>query len=112
MTDTVTANGASLKTTALDGQVVSFAGSFVNNGFAGTYSVSSGCDDGDRGSVIVINIYVAGADAWDGTFISSARTTFFVGGDFAQGTTASSDRRQMAEVRVTASIQECAIYVI
>jgi hypothetical protein len=73
----VTANGACLNTTALDGQVVTFTGSFVNNGFTGTYSVRGGCDDGDQGSVTGINIYIADADAWGGTFTSSAQTTFF-----------------------------------
>jgi len=93
LTGTWTANSSasSLTSTAVDGQVVTFTGDFTNGGFTGTYSVNGGCDDGDQGSVTGININLFDADAWDGTFTSSAQKTFNVSGAFAQSTSANSD---------------------
>ena len=91
LTATVTAAPTALTFTPLNGQVVSFTGSFSGSAFTGTYSISGGCAAGDRGSVTGVAISIADADSWGGTFTSSAQKTFNVAGDFHQGTTASSE---------------------
>ena len=88
---TMTDGNTSLTAATLDGQTVTLTGNFANNAFAGTYSISGGCDAGDQGSLTGINIYIGDADSWDGTFTSSAQKAFNVSGDFAQNTSASSD---------------------
>jgi hypothetical protein len=87
---TVTADGISMTSIALDGQVVTFTGNFTNPGFTGTYSIDGGCDAGDQGTFTGVNVYVGDADAWDGLFTSSTQKAFTVSGDFAQSTTPSS----------------------
>ncbi len=89
LTGTVTADSTSLTSTAVNGQVVTFTGQLTNSTFTGTYSVNGGCAAGDKGSVTGFAVYIADADSWDGTFISSAQTKFNVTGNFAQSTTAS-----------------------
>ena len=85
-TGAVTADSATLTSTVIDGQVVTFTGNFTNTTFTGTYSINGGCDDGDQGSVTGNTISFADGDAWSGTFTSSTQTKFSVGGDFDQST--------------------------
>ena len=88
---TVSDGSTSLTSTSLNGQVVTFTGNFLDNAFAGTYSVNGGCDNGDKGSVTGIAISLADADGWSGNFTSSAQTTFNGKGNFAQSASASSE---------------------
>ena len=90
LTGSVTADSTSLTSTALNGQVVTFTGHFTDSTFTGTYSVNGGCAAGDQGSVTGVAIYIADADSWGGTFTSSAKTMFTVGGNFVQSASASS----------------------
>jgi len=89
LTGTVTNEVTTLTSAAVNGQIVTFTGNFSNNAFTGTYSVNGGCDAGDQGSVTGVSISLAAADSWGGSFTSSTQNTFIVGGDFAQGTSAS-----------------------
>jgi hypothetical protein len=89
LTGTVTAGSTSLTSTALNGQVVTFTGKFTNFTFTGTYNINGGCDAGDQGSVTGAIVTLADADAWSGTFTSSAQKAFNASGNFAQSTTAS-----------------------
>lgn len=93
-TDAATTSLSSTLTSAsLNGQVITFTGNFnyLKKTFTGTYSVSGGCDNGDKGSVSGILISLANADGWSGTFTSSAQTTFNATGNFAQNSNASSE---------------------
>jgi hypothetical protein len=86
----MTSGSASLTSTALNGQIVTFTGNFTDTTFTGTYSMSGGCAAGDQGSVT--GIYVPSiAVGWSGTFTNSAQQTFQATADFIQATTASSD---------------------
>ncbi len=89
LTGDVTNSNTTLTSAALNGQVVTLTGNFTYTTFTGTYSVSGGCDAGDQGSVTGVNISLADADGWSGTFTSSAQKTFNVTGNFAQGASAS-----------------------
>ena len=86
---TVTNDVTTLTSAALNGQVVTLTGNFTNNSFTGTYSVTGGCDAGDQGNITGASVSIADADAWEGTFTSSAQKTFSVTGNFAQGTSPS-----------------------
>ena len=90
LTGTVTAGSTSLMSTAIDGQVVTFTGSFIGNAFSGTYRIDGGCAAGEQGRVTGRNIpYIANQQS--GTFTSYARTTFSVAGDIAQSASPSPD---------------------
>jgi hypothetical protein len=90
LTGTVTTGATSLTSTTLNGQVVTFTGTFSDAGFTGTYSVSGGCDAGDQGTLSGIRITLSDADAWSGTF-TSAQQKFNASGSFAQANSPSSD---------------------
>ena len=89
LTGTVTNGMTTLTSAPLNGQVVTFTGSLTTSNFTGTYSVTGGCDSGDREALPACSFSVADADAWSGAFTSSAQKTFIVTGTFAQGTSAS-----------------------
>ena len=90
LTGTVTADGTSLTSTALGGQVVTFTGNFTSTTFTGTYSINGGCAGGDQGSVTGANFsYIATGNSWSGTLTSSTQNSFTVSGEFAQSTDSS-----------------------
>ena len=97
LTGTVTADGISMTSTAVDGQVVTLAGNYINAtstatySINGTYSISGGCDVGDQGTFTGVNVDVSPAVSWGGLFTSSTLGKFNVSGDFGQNTTSSSD---------------------
>ena len=89
LTATGTAARTSLTSRALNGQVVTFTGSFTPLAFTGTYAITGGCADGDHGNITGVAISIADADAWGAAFTNSAQKTFKVTGDFHQSTTTS-----------------------
>jgi len=92
LTGTVAADTTSLTSTAIEGQVVTFTGTFASNAgnatfniatFIGTYSITGGCASGDHGTITGLSIpYIA--NLLSGTFTNSAQQTFSVTGDIAQ----------------------------
>jgi hypothetical protein len=89
LTGTETTGNVSLTSAAINGQVVTLSGNLF--GGTGTYSVAGGCDGGDQGTVTGAIVDDTDADSWDGTFTSTAQTTFSAQGNFAQSPSANSD---------------------
>jgi hypothetical protein len=90
-TGTVTADGLSITSTPVDGQVVTLTWKYINTIYTGTYSVSGGCDAGDQGTFTGVNVNVSDARDWGGIFTSSTQGKFSVSGNFAQNSTANPD---------------------
>ena len=88
LTGTVTPDITSLTSTAIEGQVVTFTGTFAApdvdiTTFTGTYSINGGCAAGDHGTITGFSVdYIA--NLLSGTFTNSAQQTFSVTGDIAQ----------------------------
>jgi hypothetical protein len=55
-TGTLTGNNISMTSTMVAGQVVTLAGKVTDTSFAGTYSISGACADGDQGNVSATKI--------------------------------------------------------
>ncbi len=90
LTGTVTAEGTSLTSAAIDGQVVTFTGNFADFTFNGTYKINGGCAAGYQGKLTGINVWNIGNNL-SGTFTNSAQKTFNIVGKIAQSSSASSD---------------------
>jgi hypothetical protein len=86
---TVTADGTSLTSAPMAGQVIAFKGNFTDPTFNGTYKISGGCTVGDQGTLTGVNISNIGNNL-SGTFTNSAQKTFNVTGKIAQTNSASS----------------------
>jgi hypothetical protein len=87
----------SLTSTPVAGQVMTFTGSLgdsavngTGSAFTGTYTISGGCANGDKGTVTGIKIQFL-AKLMSGTFTTSAGDTFDVSADEAQSSTPSAE---------------------
>ncbi len=95
LTGTLTGSDISLTSTPVEGQVITLTGTITENvdtgvlTFTGTYSITGGCGDGDKGTVTGISIYID--DALDGTFTTSQQQTFTVSGGLGQYSSPSLD---------------------
>lgn len=84
LTGTLTGSDISLTSTPVEGQVIALTGTITENAdtgvltSTGTYSITGGCGDGDKGTVTGILIYLD--QALDGTFTTSQQQTFTVSG--------------------------------
>lgn len=93
LTGTVSSNTTTLTSTAADGQTITITGQFTKsastgtNSFAGTYSVSGGCDAGDQGSVAGNSVPDI-ANNVSGVFTNSAQQSFDMSGGIAQNASA------------------------
>ena len=83
LTGTVSAGSASLTSPAIDGQVVTFTGTFTNDSFVGSYRIIGGCAAGDQGRVVGDNIPNI-ANGFSGTFTKSAQASFTAVGYITQ----------------------------
>ena len=94
-TGILTGSDLSLTSTSANGQVTSFIGTIsddafngADSAFTGTYTMSSGCANGDHGSVTGIRIPVI-ANTLNGTFTTAGGEKFDVAGGEAQNSTPS-----------------------
>jgi hypothetical protein len=88
LTGTVTSDGTTLTSAALNGQVVTLTGNLAGSAFNGTYRINGGCAAGEQGPLSGFNVWNIGVDL-SGTFTNSAQKTFKVVGEIAQGSSAS-----------------------
>jgi hypothetical protein len=93
VTGTVNVDNASLTATGMDGQAVTFAGTFSGYApgptFTGTYTIKGGCATGQEGAVT--GVWIPGiSDLYSGTFTSSTQKTFTVWSYITQNASASS----------------------
>jgi hypothetical protein len=90
LTGSVTAQGTSLTSAAMDGQVVTLTGNFVDYNFNGAYKINGGCAAGYQGKVTGIKVWNIG-DNLSGTFTNAAQKAFNIVGKIAQSSSANSD---------------------
>ena len=65
----------SMSSALVDGQVVNFTGNLTNYTLTGTYAITGGCADGDRGTVSGSKVLQI-PSSLHGTFTTSANSTF------------------------------------
>ena len=86
LTGTLTGGDVSITSTPVKGQVITLTGTITVNNytdvFNGTYTITGGCGDGDKGTVTGIFIYLE--NSLDGTFTTSQQQTFTVSGALDQ----------------------------
>ena len=88
LSGTLAGNKISLTSTSVSGQVINFAGDITDTAFTGTFTINSGCADGEHGNVTGAKIPSITSQL-SGTFTASGQQTFAATAQATQGNASS-----------------------
>jgi len=107
-TGTVTGNKVTLTSASASGEVITITSSGTAGSLTGTYTVTGGCDDGDKGNV-TLNAVPSISGTWSGPISGSGGPNVTIAIAFTQAATASADGTYALSGNVTFTNSSCSV---